>query len=107
MTIVVAHHSTQQAVKPVVDKGVDQLLAGAGGDSFRIIDQKKAWDGRVMTFSCTGQLGFISVPLAATVAVDDTNVTVESELPPMVKNFVGEERVRAIVEENLRKMVRV
>jgi len=58
-----------------------------------------------MTFSCTGKVGFISVPLAATVAVDDTNVTVECELPAMVKNFVGEDKVRGIVEENVRKMV--
>jgi len=105
MKVVVAHHSTEQAVKPVLDQGVDQLLAGAGGKSVQIVDQKKSWAGAVMTFSCTGKVGFISVPLAATVAVDDTNVTVECELPPMVKNFVGEDKVRGIVEENVRKMV--
>ena len=105
MKVVVAHHSTEQAVKPVLDQGVDQLLAGAGGKSVQIVDQKKSWAGSVMTFSCTGKVGFISVPLAATVAVDDTNVTVECELPAMVKNFVGEDKVRGIVEENVRKMV--
>ncbi len=106
MKVVVAHHSTAQAVKPVVDQGVDQLLSGAGG-KIQIVDREKSWDGPVMTFSCTGKVGFISVPLAATVAVDDTNVTVECDLPPMVKNFVGEEKVRGIVEENVRKMIAV
>lgn len=105
MTIVVAHHSTEQAVKPILDQGVDQLLAGPGLDGVQIVDQKKSWDGPVMAFSCTGKVGFISVPLAATIAVDDTNVTVECNLPPMVENFVGEEKVRAIVEGNVRKMV--
>jgi hypothetical protein len=105
MKVVVAHHSTEQAVKAVVDQGVDQLLAGAGGKSVQIVDQKKSWDGPVMTFSCTGKVGFISVPLAATVTVDDTNVTVDCDLPPMVKNFVGEEKVSGIVEENVRKMI--
>jgi hypothetical protein len=105
MTIVVAHHSTEQAVKPILDRGVDQLLVGPGLDGVQIVDQKKSWDGPVMTFSCTGKVGFISVPLAATIAVDDTNVTVECNLPPMVENFVGEERVRTIVEGNVRKMV--
>jgi len=84
---------------------VDQLLAGAGGKSVQIVDQKKSWDGPVMNFSCTGKVGFISVPLTATVAVDDTNITVECELPSMVKNFVGEEKVRAMVEDNVRKMI--
>jgi hypothetical protein len=105
MKVVVAHHSTEQAVKATVDQGVDQLLAGAGGTSVKIVDQKKSWEGSVMTFSCTGKVGFISVPLAATVTVDDTNVTVDCDLPPMVKNFVGEDKVRAIVEENVRKMI--
>ena len=105
MKVVVEHHSTAQAVKATVDQGVDRLLAGAGGTTVQIVDQKKSWDGSVMTFSCTGKVGFISVPLAATVAVDDTNVTVECDLPPMVKNFVGEEKVRGIVEENVRKMI--
>jgi hypothetical protein len=105
MKIVVAHHSTQQAVKPSLDQGVDQLLAGAGGKSVQIVDPNKSWDGSVMTFSCTGKVGFISVPLAATVAVDDTSVTVECDLPPMVKNFVGEEKIRAIVDESVRKMI--
>ncbi len=105
MKVVVAHHSTEQAVKPVVDQGVDQLVAGAGGKSVQIVDQKKSWDGPLMTFSCTAKVGFISVPLAATVAVDDTNVTVDCDLPPMVKNFVGEDKIRGIVEDNVRKMV--
>src|SRR5580704_3210559 len=102
MKVVVAHHSTEQAVKPVLDQGVDQLLTSAGGKSIQIVDQKKSWDGQVMTFSCTGKVGFISVPLAATVAVDDTNVTVECELPPMVKNFVGEDKVGGVVEGSVR-----
>ena len=105
MKVLEAHHSTEQAVKPIVDQGIDQLLAGAGGKSVQIVDQKKIWEGPVMTFSCTAKVGFISVPLAATVTVDDTNVTVDCDLPPMVKNFVGEDKVSAIVEENVRKMI--
>lgn len=105
MKVVVAHHSTEQAIKPVLDQGVDQLLAGGAGTSVKIVDPQKSWDGPVMTFSCTGKVGFISVPLAATVTVDDTNVTVECDLPPMVKNFVGEDKVSAIVAENVRKMI--
>ena len=105
MKVVVPHHSTAQAVKPALDQGVDQLLAGAGGKSVQIVDPNKSWDGPVMTFSCTAKVGFISVPLAATVTVDDTNVTVDCDLPPMVKNFVGEDKASAIVEENVRKML--
>jgi hypothetical protein len=50
-------------------------------------------------------LGFVSLPIAGTVAVDDVNVTVNIDLPPVVKSFVGEEKVRAIVDENVRAML--
>jgi hypothetical protein len=105
MKVVVPHHSTQQALIPILDKGADQLLGGAGGRNIQILNQKKTWDGPVMTFSCTGKAGFISVPLSGTVAVDDTNVTVECELPAMVKKFVGEEKIQGMVEQRIRAMV--
>ena len=105
MKVVVTHHSTEQAVKAKVDQNVDQLLASDANIQF--VDQKKSWAGPVMTYLCRGKVGFISVPLAATVTVDDTNVTVECDLPPMVKNFAGEDAVRAIVDANVRKMIGV
>jgi hypothetical protein len=54
-----------------------------------------------MNFSFTGKLGFISIPLTGTVTVDDTNVTVECELPAMLKTFLGEEKVQALMQKNV------
>ena len=106
MTVVVPHHATQQAAIGILDGAADKLLAGAGSKSVQIVDQKKSWNGPVMSFSFTGKMGFISVPLSGTVAVDDTNVTVECELPAMVKNFVGEDKARATVEEKITDLLR-
>lgn len=105
MRVVVAHGSTQPAMIPVMDQALDQLLGGAGSSSIQIVDQKKTWDGSVMSFSFTGKLGFIAVPLTGIIEVDHTTVTVEMELPPMVTTFVGEAKVRALVEENVRALV--
>ena len=104
MTVTVAHHSTQTAVVGTLDKAADQLLSGEANQNIQIVDPKKSWQGSVMTFSFTGKVGFIAVPLAGTVAVDDANVTVECDLPPMVKSFLGEEKIRSMVEENVRKL---
>lgn len=104
MTVVVPHHSTQQATVESLDSAADKLLAGAQSGSVKIVDPKKSWAGPVMSFSLTGKVGFLSVPLAGTVTVDDTNVTVECELPSMVKNFVGEEKARATVEDQIRRL---
>lgn len=106
MRVVLAHGMTKEAAMPIMDKALDKLLAGTGGSSLQILDQKKTWNGSVMNFSFTGRLGFISVPITGKINVECTNVTVEMELPPVVKTFVGEEKIRAIVDENVRSMLR-
>ena len=105
MTVVVPHNSTQQSVVPILDNAADQLLAGSGNKNIELVDQKKSWDGSVLSFAFTAKVGFIVVPLAGTAAVDDTNVTVECELPSMVKNFLGEEKVRVMVDEKIRTLL--
>lgn len=104
MKVVVPHHTTQEKAIASVDGASDKLL-GAGIKNLEIVNQKKTWVGPVMSFSLTGKLGFISVPLAGTVAVDDTNVTIECELPPMVKNFLGEDKVRTMIEQNVKGLL--
>ena len=104
MTVIVPHHSTQAVVIRKLDQGADKLLGG-GIKNIEIVDQQKTWDGPVMNFSFTGKLGYISVPLAGKITVDDRNVTLECELPPLVKNFLGEEKFRSLMEENVRGIV--
>jgi hypothetical protein len=104
MKIVVAHQSTRENAIRVLDRASDKLLGG-GIRNVEIVDRRKAWEGPVMTFSFTGKLGYISVPLAGTLAVDDMNVTLESELPPLVKNFLGEERFRTLMEDNIKTLL--
>jgi hypothetical protein len=106
MRVVVAHGLTREAEMPIMDKALEKLLAGAGSSSIQILDQKKAWADSVMNFSFTGKLGFISVPITGTILVEYTNVTVDMELPPVVKTFIGEEKIRAIVDENVRSLLR-
>ena len=107
MTVVVPHGSTREKTISMMDRAVDQLLTGAGGASFQVTEKRQSWNGSVMSFSFVGKLGFVSLPIAGTLTVDDVNVTVNLDLPPMVKNFVGEEKVRTIVDENVREMLAI
>lgn len=104
MRVVVEHNSTQAEVIRKVDSASDQMM-NVGIKNVQIVDQKKSWTGPVMDFSFTGKMGFISLPLAGTVAVDDKNITLDCELPSLLKNLMGEEKVRATVEQNIQKMV--
>ncbi len=105
MTIIVPHQKTKQEVIALIDQGADQLFAGAAGGGVQIVDPKKSWDGSTMTFSVKGKMGFISVPLSGTVEVDDQKVTIVCDLPPMLKNFIGEEKVQSMVGQKVKGLI--
>lgn len=104
MTVIVAHHKTKQQAIESVDHGMDALYRNLFA-GVQIVNPVKKWDGSTMTFSVTGKLGFIEVPLAGTATVDDRNVTIECDLPPLVKNFVGEDKIRAGLEQQVKGLL--
>lgn len=104
MILIVPHYKTREEAMARIAADED-LFAGAAGGSVQILDQRREWQGSTMAYSFVGRLGFISVPMSGTVEVDDVNVTVRSELPPMVVSFIGEEKVAAGIEKQLRRVL--
>ena len=105
MTLIIPHHKTQQEAIATIDRGASDLFAGVAGGLVEIVDQKKEWNGSTMSFSFTGRMGFIEVPLSGTIMVDDRNVTVNCELPAMVKNFLGEDKVGSGIAEKMKGLL--
>ncbi|MDP9052754.1 MAG: hypothetical protein M3N93_00395, partial [Acidobacteriota bacterium] len=104
MTIIVPHKTTAEKAIAMVDRSADALFEGAAPGAVELTDRKKSWKGPIMDFSLTARVGFISLPIAGTVAVDAANVTVNCELPALVKNFIGEDRIRSTVEGKVRAL---
>ncbi|MDP9171724.1 MAG: polyhydroxyalkanoic acid system family protein [Acidobacteriota bacterium] len=105
MTIIVPHHKSKKEVIGIIDKGADELFASAGGGGVQIVDQQKVWNESIMSFSFKGRMGFVSVPLSGTVDVDDQNVTINCDLPPMLKNFIGEAKVQSAVSQKVKGLI--
>ena len=105
MIIIIPHHKTEQEAIAIIDRAATDLFAGVAGGMVQITGQKKEWNGSTMTFSFTGQLGFISVPITGTILVDNRNVTVNCELPAMVRNFIGEDKLGAGIEGRLKGLL--
>jgi hypothetical protein len=105
MTIIVPHHKNKLDVIRTIDKGADDLFASAGGGGVQIVDQKKEWNGSTMSFSFKGRMGFVSVPLSGTIDVDDQNVTINCDLPPMLKSIIGEEKVQTAVSQKVKGLI--
>lgn len=110
MTINIPHNKSQQEVAGLIDTGVDRLLSKGGMQGVELVAPQKSWAAdaeghQVMTFSVTGRMGFIKVPVAGTVTVTPAEVIVVCELPQMVKNFLGEAKVRAGVESQIKGLL--
>ncbi|HEY4085230.1 MAG TPA: hypothetical protein VGM43_04790 [Bryobacteraceae bacterium] len=104
MRVEIAHQLGKKAAIPVIDRSLDRLLGGVGSN-VQIVDKKTSWNASTMQFSFTGKVGFISVPLAGTIDVNDASVVVSMDLPPMVKNFIGEDKIHQLVETNVRELL--
>jgi hypothetical protein len=102
--VVVPHRKTKQEAIRIVDQTITEVF-GKSFAGLEIANASKSWNDSTMTFAFTGKLGFISVPISGTAAVDDQNVTVEVELPSMLKNFIGEEKVRTAVEQQVKGLL--
>jgi hypothetical protein len=105
MTIIVPHRTTAAKAVAMVDRSATTLFEGVGGSPVELVDRKKNWKGQVMDFSLTARVGFISVPISGTVVVDDVNVTVQCQLPGLVNQFIGEDKIRASVDSKIRGML--
>jgi hypothetical protein len=103
--VIVPHYTTVEEAIVIVDRSAEDLFDGAGGGSVELVERKKGWKGPLMDFSLTARVGFISLPISGMVVVDEVNVTVNCELPALVKTFVGEDKIRASVERKVRGML--
>jgi hypothetical protein len=104
MKVTVAHTRKREEVVVILDRAIDELFAGLI-DGLQIIDERRTWQDSVMSFSFTGRVGFISVPLAGAIAVEDALVAIDFDLPPTVRMFLGEEKVRKGLEQHMRALV--
>lgn len=106
MTVIVPHGATPEKAIATIDHSWDRLFEGIGGAPVQLTDEKKSWSGRTMSFSLTARVGFIALPISGTVSVDDTNVTIQCELPGIVSKFIGEDKVRAGIEGRIRGLLK-
>jgi hypothetical protein len=102
--IIVPHNTTVERAIAMVDRSADGLFEDAAG-AVELADRKREWNGPRMDFSLTARLGFVSLPISGNVLIEEVYVTVDCELPALVKTFAGEDKIRASVERKVRRML--
>jgi hypothetical protein len=105
MRVTVSHNKGLQGAMKLVNDSSDQLMASAATAPVQITDSVKRWEGSTMHFSFVGRMGIFSAPIKGLVHCTEKDVTIDVELPGMLKQFVPEEKMRQQVEGRIRGML--
>lgn len=63
-----------------VDRSFDDLFRSVGAIPLQFVDERRSWQGSRLTFSMSAKMGFLSTPIAGTVDVTDTDLTIDVDL---------------------------
>jgi hypothetical protein len=105
MRVTVSHDKGLEGAKKVVNDSADQLVRSAATGPVQVTDIERRWDGSTMYFSFTGRMGIFSAPIKGTVECSEAEVTVDVELPGMLKKLVPEEKIKQQVEGRVRGLL--
>lgn len=105
MRVTVTHNKGLQGAKKLVDESAAEAFKGAPGVPIQIVDQEKRWEGDTMHFSFTGKMGFFSAPIKGWVYVTEKDVTIECELPGILKQFMPEDKLKTRIESRVRGLL--
>ena len=87
-----------------VDQAMQDVFQGLAVAPIQIVNPQKNWNGSVMTFSLTAQMGFLKNPISGTVEVTDKEITIDANLG-MLSNLVPEEKVKERLETRIRGLL--
>ena len=105
MRVTVTHNKGLQGAKKLVDDSAVELFKGAPGAPVTIESQEKRWEGDTMHYSFVARMGFFSAPIKGWVQVAEKDVTIECELPELLKKFIPEEKVKTGIETRVRGLL--
>jgi hypothetical protein len=100
MRIELSHTIGQEAAISRIDQFLDRLVQTSPG-GVTLKDARRDWNGNRMDFAFTASKGFLGTSIRGVMDVMDDRVVVESELPALVKNLLGEDRIRQVILSQL------
>jgi hypothetical protein len=88
-----------------IDTVLDDLMTREPPGGITISNAWKNWNGNRMEFSLSAGKGPFRTTVSGTMLVTDDRVLVQSELPGIVRSFVGEDRVAGVLQRELARVL--
>jgi hypothetical protein len=105
MPIEERHQLGQQEAISRIDGFLDALMQREPPAGITVKNPEKSWSGNVMDFSFTAAKGLFGISIAGRMVVEDDRVVVDSELPALVRSFVGEDRIKDALSRELARLL--
>lgn len=105
MRIEQTHTLGQQNAISRIDQFLDSLMRQQPPGGVTIKDPQKEWDGNRMNFSFTAAKGMFGATIKGLMEVTEDRVVVDSELPALIKGFVGEQRIQDTISKELGRLL--
>jgi hypothetical protein len=104
LRVTVSHNKPKQEVMRAVDRSFDDLFRNIGVIPLQFVDEKRSWQGSLLTFSVSAKMGIISVPIRGTVEVTDRDITIDADIG-VLERLLGLGKTREVLTDRVRGLL--
>lgn len=105
MRVTVSHTRNPEEIKRNIDRGFDDIFKGLPVGPVQITDEQRTWAGETMNFSFNARAAFMTLPIKGFVQVEQTQVTIDVDLPSFLSNLIPEQKVKAAIEGKVKGLL--
>ncbi len=87
-----------------VDRAFDDLFRDIAIIPVRFVQERRSWQGSVLTFSMSAKMGFLSTPIKGTIEVTDRDLTIDLDLG-MLGRLIPGATARASITRQIRGLL--
>ncbi|MFB3854037.1 MAG: polyhydroxyalkanoic acid system family protein [Vicinamibacterales bacterium] len=84
-----------------LDAFLDEMMGRQPPGGVTIKSASRWWEGNRMVFSVQARRGFFGTTVSGSMVVTDDMVIVESDLPAIIRSFIGEEPIAEGIRRQL------
>lgn len=104
MRITVSHNRRKEEVMQSVDRSFNDLFQGVG-DPVKLGEERRSWQGNILTFSLTAKMGWISTPIKGTIEVTDRDITIDADLG-LLERLIPAKRASEVIGNRVRGLLK-
>jgi hypothetical protein len=101
MRVEATHTLGRDKARQRLEGVVEGLVSRPWPGGVAVRNVTRSWAGDQLIFSFVLARGFFSATIAGHLCVDDTVAVIETEVPRMIVTFVGEDRIRDVIRQEL------